>query len=74
MQILKATLVAIPFLAVRIAYAYLSVFNAEGLQSKWDTLYGSVAAYAVMALLMEYIVVVIYLGVGIRIPRIKKAG
>lgn len=58
-----------PFLAVRIAYAFLSVFDdAGGLQSKWEDLYGSVAAYVLMALIMEYVVVVIYLTVGIRIP------
>ena len=61
-----------PFLAVRIAYAFLSVFDADGLQSKWDDLYGSVAVYVVMALIMEYIVVVIYLGVGIQIPPVKR--
>ena len=60
-----------PFLVVRIAYAFLSVFNSDGLQSKWSDLYGSVAAFVLMGLIMEYIVVVIYLGVGIRIPPVK---
>ena len=61
-----------PFLVVRIAYAFLSVFDTDGLQSKWDDLYGSVAAFVIMALIMEYIVVVIYLSVGIRIPPVKR--
>ena len=60
-----------PFIAVRIAYALLAVFSADGLHSKWNDLYGSVAAYVIMALVMEYAVVLIYLSIGIRIPPVK---
>ena len=60
-----------PFIAVRIAYALLAVFSAGGLHSKWNDLYGSVAAYVIMALVMEYAVVLIYLSIGIRIPPVK---
>lgn len=71
-QILKATSAAIPFIAVRITYALLSVFGSGGLQSKWSNLYGSVGAYVTMGLIMEYIVMLMYLGVGIRIPPVKR--
>jgi hypothetical protein len=61
-----------PFIAVRITYALLSVFDSSGLQSKWSSLYGSVGAYVTMGLIVEYIVMLIYLGVGIRIPPVKR--
>lgn len=60
-----------PFLAVRIIYAFLSVFDAEDLNSNWNDLHGSVAAFVIMALIMEYVVVIIYLGIGIRIPPVR---
>ena len=60
-----------PFIAVRITYALLSVFDSSGLQSKWSSLHGSVGAYVTMGLIVEYIVMLIYLGVGIRVPPIK---
>lgn len=61
---------AIPFLATRIAYAFLSVFDSSVLT--WNDLYGSVAAYVTMALLMEYIAVLLYLGVGFIIPPVQR--
>ena len=60
-----------PFLVVRIAYAFLSVFDANDLHSKWNDLYGSVAAFVIMALIMEYIVVLVYLSIGFRISPVR---
>jgi hypothetical protein len=48
-------------LAVRFAYALLSVFN-DG--ASWSPLSGSIAPLAIMHSLMEYIVVVICLVTG----------
>jgi hypothetical protein len=54
----------------RVTYAFLSVFDSSHLT--WNDLYGSVTAYVAMALLMEYIVVVLYIGVGFIIPPVKR--
>lgn len=58
-----------PFLIVRVAYALLTVFSTN---QKWNNLTGSIAAFVCMGLLMEYVVVGIYIGVGITIPPVGK--
>ena len=68
LTILKGTSAAIPFLIVRIAYAFLSVFDTN---PKWNDLSGSIAAFFCMALLMELFVVAIYITVGLSIPQIR---
>lgn len=57
---------AIPFLAVRMAYLLLSIFDSD--QTKWNALEGDVAAFVLMVLLMEYVVVWLFLGTGYWIP------
>ena len=74
-QTLQATALTTPFIIVRITYAFLSVFQAAttgGLSSKWDALYGSVGLFVGMVLIMEYVAVLVFILVGIRIPRIGK--
>ncbi|OJJ97426.1 hypothetical protein ASPACDRAFT_80319 [Aspergillus aculeatus ATCC 16872] len=65
-QILKAMALALPFLIVRIAYLFLSVFHATDL--RWNDLVGPIAPFVLMGLSMEYAVVWIYLGTGFLIP------
>lgn len=55
---LKWALLASPTLVVRTVYGLISVFDATGgriLTSMWSPLFGSATAFALMALLMEYI-------------------
>lgn len=52
-----------PFFVVRLTYAFLSVFRSLD-DDTWDPLNGPIAPFLVMALLMEYAVVVIYLYSG----------
>ncbi|KAL1965849.1 hypothetical protein VTN77DRAFT_5170 [Rasamsonia byssochlamydoides] len=66
LTILKGASSAMPFFVVRLTYAFLSIFRP--LDLTWSALDGSVAPLVVMALLMEYIVVCIYLLVGFSIP------
>lgn len=58
---------------VRIIYACLSSFDANPLTSKWNSFSGSLTAFVVMGLIMEYIVVVDYLTVGFLIPPVRSA-
>ena len=54
-------------LAVRTAYGVIGVFEATGnniLTSMWSPLFGSATAFALMALLPEYIVLAIFIYLG----------
>lgn len=53
-----------PFFIVRLTYAFLSIYRQI---QTWNSLTGPVAPFIVMALLMEYCVVLIYLYTGFRI-------
>lgn len=64
-HVLKGTAVALPFILVRIIYAFLSYFSSDPVTSQWSPLYGSLGAYVGMGLIMEYAAVVIYVGVGL---------
>lgn len=55
-----------PFFVIRLIYALLSVFSTSS--HKWSPLTGSIALFVVLALLMEYIVVYIYIFTGFSIP------
>ena len=68
-QILRGTTLAIPFLIIRITYAFLAVFRYT--DQRWNDLSGSVGIFVAMALIMEYAVVCLYLGVGYMIPSVK---
>ncbi|EKV17057.1 hypothetical protein PDIG_17070 [Penicillium digitatum PHI26] len=64
--ILNSTALATPFIAVRIVYLFLSVFQPSDL--RWSDLRGPIAPFLTMGLLMEYSVVLIYLVTGFLIP------
>jgi hypothetical protein len=60
----KWLILAAPFLAVRTAYGILGIFKATGpnmFTSMWSSLFGSATAFALMALVPEYIIVCIYI-------------
>ena len=65
-RILIAILVAIPLLAVRILWAILSVFTHI---STFSSTHGSAAVRVCMAILEEFLIVVIYTFVGLTVPR-----
>jgi hypothetical protein len=67
LTLLRAFSLSIPFLIVRIIYSIISSFSSS-LHSMWNPVYGSWVAFLVMALAMEYIVVVIYMTAGMLIP------
>jgi len=71
-RVLIATTISIPFLIVRITYACLGVFQTGAKATRWSPLYGSIAALVVMHSMMEYIVVVIYISVGVLVAPIGK--
>lgn len=58
--------VAVPFLVVRIAWLFLSIYHPD--DDRWDNLNGPIGPFVVMTALMEYIVVCIYIGTGFMIP------
>lgn len=59
-----------PFIVVRIAYMFLSVYHPS--DNTWNGLSGAIAPFVVMVLLVEYIVVCIYIAVGFAIPVIGR--
>ncbi|KAF2447999.1 hypothetical protein P171DRAFT_441870 [Karstenula rhodostoma CBS 690.94] len=64
LTIVKWLLLASPFLALRTAYGIIGIFDVTGANmftSMWSSLFGSAAAFALMALLPEYIIVCIYM-------------
>jgi uncharacterized membrane protein (DUF485 family) len=69
-----ATGLSIPFLCVRIIYSMIVVFNPNssifGIQSRSKT---ATIVQALMAILMEFIVVAIYLVAGFTVPVISRA-
>lgn len=65
-QILVGTTLAMPLFIVRLTYAFLSIYRAA-YDDTWNPLNGPIAPFLVMALLMEYGVVIIYLYSGFRI-------
>jgi hypothetical protein len=72
---LKWALLAAPFLVVRTIYGLISVFDANGnriLTSMWSPLFGSATAFALMALLMEYIALCCFLYLSVH--RLRTSG
>lgn len=57
-------LVATPFLTLRTIYGMLEVIFEYSSVSIWSPVYGSAIAFALMALLTEYIAICIYFYVG----------
>jgi hypothetical protein len=56
------------FLAIRITYAMLSVFDTT--DNRWNNLSGSISIFIVMCLMMEYAAMICFIGSGLLIPRI----
>jgi len=61
LQYLHGTTMAVPFLVLRIIYAVFSAFLTP---NTWSPLVGSAVAFALMALLPEYITIAIYMYLG----------
>ncbi|RHZ59261.1 uncharacterized protein CDV56_106529 [Aspergillus thermomutatus] len=64
--VLKGMALAVPFLIVRIAWLFLSIYHPG--DDRWSNLGGAIGPFVVMTALMEYIVVCIYIGTGFLIP------
>lgn len=71
LQALKAMALATPFMVVRITFLFLAVFDSSDL--RWSALYGPIAPFLTMGLLMEYSVVCIYLTTGFIVSPWKRA-
>ncbi|GIC92450.1 uncharacterized protein Aud_008916 [Aspergillus udagawae] len=67
--VLKGMGLAIPFIIVRIAWLFLSIYHPD--DKRWSNLGGDIGPFVVMAALMEYIVVCIYIATGFMIPATK---
>jgi hypothetical protein len=57
-------MLAMPALVLRTVYGLLYEFASDSLFSTWSPLFGSAVAFSLMALLPEYIVLVIYVYLG----------
>ena len=53
-----------PLLLLRASYSLLSEFKSQSLYSEWNPLFGSSVAFGLMALLPEYIVLIIIMYLG----------
>ncbi|KAJ3497550.1 hypothetical protein NLG97_g1811 [Lecanicillium saksenae] len=73
-RVLTAALAAAPLLAVRTAYGLLEVAEQGNADSLWNPLTGSPVAFALMALLPEYIVLVGWVIMGFSIPPRREVG
>ncbi|KAM3476634.1 hypothetical protein MY5147_003139 [Beauveria neobassiana] len=73
-RVLVATLAAFPLLAVRTAYGLLEVARQDEPGSAWNPLTGSALAFALMALLPEYVVLAGWVFVGYAIPARREVG
>lgn len=67
-RVLFAALAAAPLLALRTAYGLLEVAAQGDARSAWNPLTGSAVAFALMALLPEYVVLVGWVLMGFSIP------
>ena len=68
--LLYAAAASIPFLIIRIIFNVLQTYQVDN--SRFSSVMGSVAIYAVMAILMEFFVVLIYLAAGWKAPKIDR--
>ncbi|EED22791.1 conserved hypothetical protein [Talaromyces stipitatus ATCC 10500] len=62
--VLRSASIAMPFFVVRLTYAFLSIYHQD---QTWNSLTGPVVPFILMALLMEYCVVLIYLYTGFKV-------
>ncbi|ATY64473.1 hypothetical protein A9K55_004649 [Cordyceps militaris] len=73
-RVLVATLAAAPLLALRTAYGLLEVAEQASAGSLWNPLTGSAVAFALMALLPEYLVLLAWVLMGYSIPPRREVG
>jgi hypothetical protein len=67
---LKENLMVKPLLCLRLVYFCLAIFNLDSTDKIWNPVTGSVAALACMALIPEFVTVLVYVWVGFSIkPR-----
>jgi hypothetical protein len=57
-------MLAMPALVLRTVYGLLYEFTSDSIFSTWNPLFGSAVAFALMALLPKYIVLIIYVYLG----------
>ena len=63
-QVLTGSLIGSPFILVRTIYGILEVVFQNNHSTTWNPVYGSAVAFALMALLMEYVALCVYLYTG----------
>lgn len=67
LQILTGNLMVKPLLCLRMVYLCLAIFNLDSADRIWNPLTGSTAALVCMALIPEFVTVLVYLWVGFTI-------
>lgn len=66
-QILTGNLIVKPLLCLRLVYFCLAIFNPDRADKIWNPLTGSMAALVCMALVPEFVTVIVFLWVGFKI-------
>ncbi|KAH8666962.1 hypothetical protein BX600DRAFT_462958 [Xylariales sp. PMI_506] len=61
---MRGACISIPFLVVRAIYGIIYAFTSDDMTSVWNPLYGNTVAFALMALLPEYIILCIFIHMG----------
>ncbi|KAI9723681.1 MAG: hypothetical protein M1812_000981 [Candelaria pacifica] len=69
-RLLFAAAASIPFIAVRLLYSIISVFTSS---KTFNSITGNVVVYAIMAVLMEFIVIALFLAAGFMAPVIPRS-
>lgn len=67
-KVLSGALLSSPFLALRTVYGLIETSQSGHVGTIWSPLQGSAVAFALMALLPEYIVISTWIFVGLGIP------
>ncbi|KAI1337208.1 hypothetical protein F5Y15DRAFT_418260 [Xylariaceae sp. FL0016] len=68
-KILRYMSCPVPFLTVRTVYALLYIYTQDDADSTWNPVNGSPVAFALLALLMEFVVMGLYMWTGLKVPR-----
>lgn len=71
MRLLLAVVCSIPFLLVRLIYSILSGFNINALN--FNIVTGNVLVQGFVAVMEEFVVVILYLAVGLTAPKLLRA-
>ncbi|KAK2598012.1 hypothetical protein QQS21_005849 [Conoideocrella luteorostrata] len=72
-QVLRGALLASPFIAVRTVYGIIEAAHSQDVATIWNPVYGSpetssIVLFVFMALVVEYVALIIYLWSGFAIP------